>query len=251
MFQLTPIIFIGFVFLVIIIIATVAYFKGESRKNDLFQLAQSIGWSFSPLRDPSAARRFAQFRIFQEGRGRNAYNTMRGQFTLHGYPCQAEMGDYHYVVDDGDDASTTFAFSYLVVQLPFRYVPDLLIRPEGFLDKIAGALGFDDIDFESHEFSRKYCVKCADHKFAYDVITPTMMEFMLHSRPGPIHLCEGCICLSDGKTVWEPETFHHEVNWLDGFFQRWPDFVVANLTGDDLHSSDAAAQVRGASDSCP
>ena len=42
----------------------------------------------------------------------------------------------------------THRFSYLIVHLPFSGLPDLLIRPEGVFDKMAGAFGFDDIDFE-------------------------------------------------------------------------------------------------------
>jgi hypothetical protein len=35
--------------------------------------------------------------------------------------------------------------------------PTLLVRPEGLLDKLAGIVGVDDIDFESSEFSKRFC----------------------------------------------------------------------------------------------
>ena len=65
---------------------------------------------------------------------------------------------------------------------PFRNVPDLLIRPEGFFDKVAGAFGFDDIDFESEEFSRAFFVKSSDKRFAYDVLHPRMLELLMAER---------------------------------------------------------------------
>ena len=39
--------------------------------------------------------------------------------------------------------------------------------------------GFDDIDFESDEFSREFCVKAADRRWAFDVIHQATMEFLL------------------------------------------------------------------------
>ena len=56
----------------------------------------------------------------------------------------------------------TYRFSYLIAHVPFAGVPALLNRREGMFDKIAGAFGFDDIDYESAEFSRRFQVKSAD-----------------------------------------------------------------------------------------
>jgi hypothetical protein len=108
-------------------------------------------------------------------------------------------------------------------------VPDLLIRREGIFDKIAGVLGFDDIDFESSEFSRKFCVKSGDKRFAYDVIDPRMMEFLLASDPPTIDIERGQCCITDGARRWEPAQFQAAMGWLGEFFDRWPDHVTASL----------------------
>ena len=50
------------------------------------------------------------------------------------------------------------------------------------LSKIAQALGYDDIDFESAEFSRTFCVRSKDRKFAYDVCHAQMIEYLLANR---------------------------------------------------------------------
>ena len=57
--------------------------------------------------------------------------------------------------------------------------PELTIGPEGFFSKIAQAVGYDDIDFESHEFSRQFCVRSRDKKFAYDVCHARMIEYLM------------------------------------------------------------------------
>jgi hypothetical protein len=41
-------------------------------------------------------------------------------------------------------------------------------------------LGYDDIDFESVEFSKAFTVRSKDKKFAYDICHPRMMDYMLN-----------------------------------------------------------------------
>ena len=60
-----------------------------------------------------------------------------------------------------------------------RTFPELTIAREGFFSKIAQSLGYDDIDFESHEFSRKFCVRSKNKKFAYDFCHARLMEYLL------------------------------------------------------------------------
>ena len=115
------------------------------------------------------------------------------------------------------------------MHLPFGMTPDLLIRPEGLFDKIKGAFGFDDIDFESEEFSRRFHVKSSDRRFAYDVLHPRMMEFLLAVRPVMIDIERGRCCLSDGGRCWKPEGFASRIAFLREFFDRWPDHLTASL----------------------
>ncbi|MCZ6810529.1 MAG: hypothetical protein O7D97_00875, partial [Planctomycetota bacterium] len=99
-------------------------------------------------------------------------------------------------------------------------MPDLLIRREGMFDKLAGAFGFDDIDFESAEFSKRFYVKSPDKRFAYDVIHPRMMEFLLGGDPPTVDIEAGRCCLSDGRHHWSPEGFGATLNWVIEFFDR-------------------------------
>ena len=39
--------------------------------------------------------------------------------------------------------------------------------------------GYQDIKFESAEFSKTFCVRSPDKKFAYDVCNAKMMEYLL------------------------------------------------------------------------
>jgi hypothetical protein len=217
---------------VAIVVSVLAYQQQQRRIEALRAMAQARGWSFDPeRREPEPEHQ--QFACFRQGHSRAAYNTIEGAAPIDSRPYPIKMGDYTYKVTSSNGKTTTtrtYNFSYLILRLPFAGVPSLLIRREGILDKIAGALGFDDIDFESEEFSRRFCVKSSDKKFAYDVIHPQMIEFLMQSDPPPIEIVSGLICLASGNR-WEPPEFESRLAWLEKFFDLWPDYLTEQLDG--------------------
>jgi hypothetical protein len=142
------------------------------------------------------------------------------------------MGDYHYQVtthNDKGSSTRTYTFSYLIVRLPYHGLPDLFIRREGIFDAVKRAFGFDDIDFESAEFSSRFYVQSSDKRFAYDVFHPRMMEFLMQVDPPPIQLASGTLLLHRGTQRWGPDDFRAHLTWAREFLGRWPDHVVASL----------------------
>jgi len=212
-----------------VVIAAVMYQQAKKRREALAALARELGLSFHPGPDAGHDDQYAHFEIFRRGRSRRAFNTLLGEVDLVGQRCHVRMGDFRYTTGSGKNRST-HTFSYLIVHLPWTHMPALLIRPEGLFDKIAGAIGFDDIDFESAEFSRRFHVKSTDKRFAYDVIHPRMMEFLMSSSDPPTADIEHGRCLiSDGKRRWDPAQFRERLRWTAGFVERIPDHVVNTL----------------------
>ena len=204
----------------------------EQRRKELAALAAELGWSFEPAKDSSHDSRYSQFEVFRKGHSRAAYNTLAGSLAIDGRAFPATMGDFTYKVTSSNGKTTTthtYNFSYLIVHLPFRAVPDLFIRPENLFDKFAAAIGFDDIDFESAEFSRKFLVKSGDKRFAYAVIHPRMMEFLMRSPGRTIDLERGCVCLTSGGSRWSVPEFRGNTGWIREFFDLWPDHLTADL----------------------
>lgn len=217
--------------LVAIIGAYFAWQAEQKRKAELAALARRLGFRFDPAHDKDHDDRYSQFEVFRRGHSRVAYNTMSGQLELLGDRCQALCGDFRYRVTSHNGKSsstTTYRFSYLILHVPWR-TPPLLIRPEGIFDKLKGVLGFDDIDFESDEFSRKFYVQSSDRKFAYDVLHPRMMEFLLAERPPMLDIEYGALCLSEGRGRWQPERFKSEIAFLGRFCELWPRHLVKEL----------------------
>ncbi len=211
-----------------------AHMQNKARREALANLAREIGFDFDPSSDSSHDEEYAHFEIFRRGHSRSAYNTLTGALTAGEQSFPAKTGDFTYKITTSNGKTTTthtYRFSYLIVHLPWRGgVPDLLIRPEGMFDKIAGVFGFDDIDFESAEFSRKFCVKSPDKKFAYDVCHPRMMEFLMETKPPAIDIEQNRACMSDGRSRWEPQEFKAMLGWTQAFFENWPDHVKGQLT---------------------
>ena len=215
----------------VLLVGVMAYFghlQEKKRREDLTALADKHGFRFDPSHDSSHDDEYAQFEIFRRGHSRVAKNTLTGTVELFERSCRLVMGDFRYKITSGSGKNrrtTTYNFSYLIVHPPW-HTPPLLIRPEGVWDKLKGAFGFDDIDFESDEFSRKFYVQSSDRKFAYDVLHPRMMEFLLQTSPPMIDVEGGALCLSGGRRRWEPDRFEGAIDMVRRFCELWPRHLV-------------------------
>jgi hypothetical protein len=216
-----------------------AHLQHAKRQAALAGFAASRGWTFDPQHDASHDARYGHFSVFTTGDARYAYNTIRGSLTVEGVARQVQLGDYHYQTTststDSEGRTTTQThhhhFSYAILETPHLGMPDLHVRREGFFDRVASFLGFDDIDFESAEFSQRFRVKSSDKRFAYDVFHPRMMEFMLDSDPPTIDFRRGECCLTTSG-CWQADEFAAKVEWAVAFFANWPRHLESMLAGD-------------------
>ena len=139
------------------------------------------------------------------------------------------MGDFEFRLTSPTGRGTTtdrYRLSYAAARLPTLTLPDLLIRPEGALDKLAGAFGFEDINFSSEEFSRMFHVRGRDERFARALITTEVMEYLL-TRPSVAVMIEGgWLCVTDGQRLWSVGEFGAMPAWLERFLGLWPESVV-------------------------
>jgi hypothetical protein len=118
---------------------------------------------------------------------------------------------------------------YLILETGAQF-PSFVMRPEGLFDKLAGFVGFDDIDFESEEFSKRYFVKSANKEFAYALIHPQMMEFLMNLGFA-MQLETGLLILDLTPYDFDAPGVREAIARVAGFVNRIPDFVWQDYAG--------------------
>ena len=167
----------------VIFIAAIIYHTISERKRQtaLQQLAASLNFRFSAHKDRGLPKRFHFLGHFGMGSNRYAQNIFTGE--ANGEPLS--FFEYHYQTTSSGSNGTTSTqhhyFTIFTLSLP-RSFPELVIKPEGFFAKLGQVLGFDDIDFESLEFSKRYQVKSRSKKFAYDFCNARMIDYLLNKQ---------------------------------------------------------------------
>ena len=203
-----------------IVFAIAGHIQAKKRREALSALASHLGLRFDPNKDRSFDDRYRCFDALRWGDNRYAYNILRGEFDgrhIVGF-------DYHYETSrtdsDGDRTTTSHHFSAVIFQTALP-LDGLTIRNEGFFDRMKTLFGFDDIDFESAEFSKAFHVKCRDRGMAYDVVQPETMEFMLKMPRFTLHFEEGKVMAMRSST-FKPEDFRAAMHLVDGILDRIP-----------------------------
>ena len=104
----------------------------------------------------------------------------------------------------------------------------LFVRGENLWDKMTSAFGFDDIDFESAEFSRKFFVKSPDRKWAYDVIHQETMELLIRAPRFSLEFA-GPHAMAWRSSRFAPANFEYALALLDGVLRRIPTDIQREL----------------------
>jgi hypothetical protein len=210
-----------FVLFVVVAIVVVVFtsMAAKKRREALAKVAADNGLEFSPNDPFDLPNYLAGIDTFNQGSSRKAENVIHGQWRGR----KVIAFDYQYTTGSGKNRHT-HQLSACLQPVGVR-VPGVVIRPETFLDKAAGFVGFEDIDFESDEFSREFFVKSDDRKFAYDICHPQMMSWLLaNGRGWSVQLVDSSLVLTTGSR-WSPEEFAAALYFSARFFELIPEFV--------------------------
>ena len=86
--------------------------------------------------------------------------------------------------------------------------------------------GYEDIDFESQEFSKAFCAREKDKQFAYDVCHPQMMDYLLANRNLNVELEGHALALTLGGRL-VPQQIEFNLQRLLEIRARLPDYLLA------------------------
>lgn len=205
-------------------IAAIGYYLNQKRLEALELKATELGLTMRRGKDHNLDNAYYQFDLFREGRNRYAANLITGSYD--GHPVIAF--DYHYQTESRDSKGNKqthhHRFHCFVMNLPIS-CPEVRLRPEGWFDKLAGAVGFDDIDFESYEFSKAFHVKSEDKRFAYDLFHPRMMELFLAAGE-PVFEADGTAMMISQRGKMKPERLEAGLNLLTAIRDQFPDHLL-------------------------
>lgn len=214
----------------VLFVAWRALLQAGRRREALRAYANARGFRFLADRGPLPSD-LRDFPPFKQGSNRYGYNFLTGDWEASaGVWTRLHAGDYHYQVtrSNGKNTSTThYHLSYVAIHLPDGPAPRVAVRRENFLDTISAAIGFDDIDFESAEFSRKFHVSSDDKRFAYDLLHPRTMEMLLARCPKRLDLGGPWLLVTDGARQWKHEEFDDWLAWTREFLGLWPRHLSA------------------------
>ncbi len=190
--QFFPFLLVAGIVTLVIGLAILGYLQEKKRREAFQKLASGLGFSYHPGRDREIPSLYNFLNKLSVGSNRYAQNILDGE--LDGFPLQCF--DYHYETYSTDSKGRRQThhhhFSFFILTMK-KVFPEILIYPEGFFSKIGQFIGFEDIDFESIEFSKAFVVKSKDKKFAYDICHTRMMEYLLRHPDLSIEIEGHCL----------------------------------------------------------
>ncbi len=170
--ELWPILKYVLVAIVVVVVVAGTLLARSRRRKRLMAWAESRGFWFEE-KDHSLASQFSGFEPFDTGKDRQAWHVMKGQVD----GVAVLLFQYQYTSGSGKENTTVVNNVCVLRTGPDS--PGLTLRKERMHHKLFDAVGGEDIDFESDEFSRKFWVRGPNRKFVYDVIHPRMMEYLM------------------------------------------------------------------------
>ncbi|MCK6439438.1 MAG: DUF3137 domain-containing protein [Planctomycetes bacterium] len=224
-------------FLVVAIVALIiaaliyAYYAEKKHKEELLAWVRAAGFRFRAEKDYGIPSRFAFFDPLCQGDNRYAYNIIEGE--VENLPFL--MFDYHYETYSTDNKGRRQThhhhFTATIFETGLSFPTQIKIRPENFLDKLAAVVGFDDIDFESSEFSKAFHVKSKDRKLAYDVIHARMMEYLLAHRGYHVEIEHHAICVTNGESgKLKVPAYDAQLRFTREVLSLLPEYLVRDLS---------------------
>jgi len=171
----------------------------QKRRAALKAYAAEKGYTYVPGKNTRFDDEFRELQFVGQGSNRYLRHQMTGEVQGH----RLWIGEYHYQVTthNGKSSQTHHYFSTLVMLQPEYHLKDLSIRREGLFDKFKAAFGWDDIDFASAEFSRKFHVSAPDRDWAFAFIQPSTMEFLLQTEGLEYHIRRGWLVVRNKNKI--------------------------------------------------
>jgi hypothetical protein len=209
----------GVIFFILIVAAILigSLVFGAQRRKAFQELATRLGMTYT-RKDRALPREFKFLDRLRRGHSRYASNILMGDY--RGHP--VVFFDFHYTTGSGKSQQHHCESFFILRQ--DKAFPELRIYPETLFSRLGQMMGFEDIDFESLEFSKAFVVKSRDKKFAYDICHPRMMEYLLGHRSLSLEIEDRFVALGCNRRL-KPEQCPERLDVLVGVRELFPRYL--------------------------
>lgn len=148
-------------------------FLNKRRREALKDVAKEAGLTFSAKPSNQVIISLSNFTLARKG------HFPKVQYLLEGHKDGTDwmIFDYSYMVSDHEHRNTTYTQTVIFARHPESALPKFFLCPENFFHKIGDALGFKDIDFETHpDFSKRYLLKGQDESKIRDLFKGSVLQ---------------------------------------------------------------------------
>ncbi len=150
------------------------------------------------------------FDFLKRGHSKRVKRLIRGEFES----VKFLICDYKFQTGSGKSRQT-HEQTIMIADLDFD-LPDFILRSEGLFDKVAGIIGFSDINFDSHpKFSKMFYLKGENEKLIRNVFSNDILSFYENN--------ENIITESNNKSLLCCErktTIEQNENKIDNFINK-------------------------------
>jgi hypothetical protein len=145
----------------------------RERSEALSVAASRLGWSFREEVAFDAIPDLKRFELFRQGHSRKLRNLM----TSPAGDVRGVVFDFSYTVSSGKSSQTHTQTVFYATSDLLR-LPSFSLRPEHFFHRIAGALGFRDINFDHRPiFSRAFLLRGENEAAVRRAFTDRVLEY--------------------------------------------------------------------------
>jgi hypothetical protein len=195
------------------------HYQNRQKSKSTAKWAKAHNLFHEPHRDEKIDHQLREFTCLCGGSPGYAANRVLGRHrewnfqAFYYHRCKYRMRD-----EPTDTSSAVLIYS----TCPLEH---LLIIPRVYTHFQDDLFGSKSLNFESHAFSEKYYVRAENRKWAYDVLHPRAIDFLM-SRP-PCVIEFGRFSVIAYRTgVWEPDTWLTDADTLIGLLEMLPDYVT-------------------------
>jgi hypothetical protein len=171
-----PIIALSIIISIIVLLFVAGNYYSKKRQREWLGFARIHNFIYTKDDAIGIPAKYTELPLFQHGYKKTALNICRGkekEFAIYAFDYfrqDRHVGIFRY---------TVIALESQLLFKPLSIHPKYVTENTGLGSQHILTSGSGNIIFESAEFSKKFYIQCADKKFAYDIIHPRMMEFLL------------------------------------------------------------------------